>query len=221
MYNMTYRKKIYYPENQIQRNLFTSGGEWMTIENWKEYEGFYHRYATGEVFTEKDWNPLTSKKLVKLQRREESYFRYLDVKHYVKINGDKKLVIGGGGSQFFRYKAPRAVKVTPSQIEQTDGVMKRYFVYKRNEPNRIFFEVGYDQVKDFETDHQGINQYLYGLIEFPWKLSGPEFDVRKNGILVEPGVVDTNIRIVERYSKKFPILKTILTNPREHSKYDR
>lgn len=214
------RKKIYYPENQIQRNLFTKGGEWMTIDDWKEYQGFYHKYSTGEVFTEKDWNPLTCKKLVKFQKREEDYFRYLDLKHYVVLGGQKEIVIGGG-NQFYRYVAPRAVKRVPTPIEKDEGVMNRFFVYKRNEPKRVFFEVDESQTQNYDSDHSGINQYLYGLVEVPWKLEGPERDVYKNGILTVPGVVDTNMRIVDRFSEKFPILKKLLNNPREHTKYDR
>ncbi len=80
---MAYRKKLYYPENQIQRNLFTKGQEWMTLDDWKEYQGFYHKYATGEVFTEKDWDPIRSKVLVKYKKKEDAYFKYLDLKHYV------------------------------------------------------------------------------------------------------------------------------------------
>lgn len=218
---MTFRKKLYYPENQIQRNLFTEGKEWMTLDDWKEYSGFYHRYATGEIFTEKDWDPIRSRKLVKLKKREDSYFRYLDLMHYVVIGGEKKQIIGGGGNQFSRYSAPRAVKVRPSQIEQEDGVMKRYFIYKRNEPSRVFFEVDKSQTANYDRDHSGINQYLYGLLEIPWKLSGPQFDVRRNGTLIQSGVYNTNQRIIERHSKKFPILKQILTNLVEHSKYDK
>ena len=216
---MARRKKIYYPENQITRNLFTRGGEWMTLEDWKEYVGFYHQYTTGEVFTEKDWNPNKCKKLVPYKKREDSYFKYLDLKRYVIVNNEKKRIIGA--TDFAKYQAPRAVKRPPDEIEQTDGIMNRYFVYKRNEKNRLFFEIGKDQARNFNVENEGINQYLYGLVEIPWKIDGPEFDVRKDGLLVTPGIVETNQRIVDRFSKKFPILKTILTNPREHSKYDR
>ena len=99
--------------------------------------------------------------------------------------------------------------------------MNRFFIYKRNEPNRVFFEIDEGQTDDYERDHAGINQYLYGLVEVPWKIEGPERDVYTNGILTIPGVVDTNIRIVGRFSEKFPILKKLLNNPREHTKYDR
>jgi hypothetical protein len=218
---MAFRKKIYYPENQIERNLFTKGKEWMTLDDWKEYNGFYHQYATGEVFTEKDWDPIRSKALVRYRDKQESYFKYLDLKHYTVVGGEKKLIIGGGGNQFYRYVAPRAVKRLPTEVEKQDGVMTRYFVYKRNEPNRVFFEVDKDQTDDYERDHTGINQYLYGLVEVPWKIDGPEKDVYKNGLVITPGVIDTNLRIVDRFSEKFPILRKLLNNPREFTKYDK
>lgn len=216
---MARRKKIYYPENQISRNLFTNGSEWMTLDDWKEYVGFYHTYTTGEIFTEKDWNPSKSKKLVRYKKREDSYFKYLDLTQYTIINNQKEKL--RGPVDFSRYTAPRAVKRTPDQIEQSNGLMTRYFIYKRNEKDKVFFEISKSQVADYKRPDQGINEYLYGLVEIPWKIDGPEFDIRKNDLLTIPGVVETNQRIVDRFSKKFPILKTILTNPREHSKYDR
>jgi len=216
---MANRKKLYYPENQIIRNQFTQGGEWMTIDDWNEYIGFYHSYTNGETFTEKEWNPIKSRKLVPYKKREESYFKYLELTQYTVVNNQKEKLLGP--VDFSKYQAPRAVKRTPDQIEQKNGIMTRYFVYKRNEQNRVFFEIAKSQSENFDLDNEGINQYLYGLVEIPWKIDGPEFDVRKDGLLVTPGIVETNQRIVDRFSKKFPILKTILTNPREHSKYDR
>ena len=73
---MESRRKLYYPDNQIEKNLYTKGKEWMTLEDWKEYIGPYHRYVTGEVFTEGDWNQFASKKLVRYRNRSESYFKY-------------------------------------------------------------------------------------------------------------------------------------------------
>jgi hypothetical protein len=54
----------------------------------------------------------------------------------------------------------------------------------------------------------------------PWKIQGPEFDVFDGSILKIPGVIDTNRRIVDRFSKNFPILRKVLTNFREFSIYN-
>jgi hypothetical protein len=57
------RLKLYYPENQIVRNLYTNGNQYM-LETGVVYVGFYHRYSTGEVYTESGWNEFQSKKLI-------------------------------------------------------------------------------------------------------------------------------------------------------------
>jgi hypothetical protein len=57
------RMKIYYPDMQIDKNLYTKGGEWMTADDKVEYKGYYHKYTTGEVYTRKDWDPVYSRKL--------------------------------------------------------------------------------------------------------------------------------------------------------------
>jgi hypothetical protein len=57
------RKKIYYPEGEIQRGLYTEGKEWM-LEDGTEYIGDYHRYITNEVFTLSSYILGLSKKLI-------------------------------------------------------------------------------------------------------------------------------------------------------------
>jgi hypothetical protein len=98
--------------------------------------------------------------------------------------------------------------------------MKRFFAYKRNEQNKIFFEIDAAQAKSYADTNSGTNHMLYGLLEIKWKLTGPEFDEYYNGILVKPGVVDTNSRIIEENSKKFRIFASIVNNPREYTIYD-
>jgi hypothetical protein len=216
---MAKRKKIYYPDSQIQKNLFTEGKQWMYLKDWKEYIGYYHTYTNGEVFTEREWDPNRSEVLVPFRERKESYFTYLNIKQYALFQGEKQEIYGT--QKFYSYIAPRAVKRLPTDIETENGYMERIFVYKRNERNRVMMEVDPKQIENFGKDNTGINQYLYGYIKIPWRLDGPERDVYEGTTLKTPGVIDTNQRIIERYSKNFPILRSILTNPREHTKYDR
>ena len=61
---------------------------------------------------------------------------------------------------------------------------------------------------------------LDGLVQIPWKVDGPEYDIYEDGILKIPGVIDTNLRIVDRYSQKFRILRSIITSPRELTVYE-
>jgi hypothetical protein len=217
---MNYRNKLYYPDSQIQKNLYTQGKEWMTLEDWKEYRGLYHRYITGETFTGPEWNAKTSKKLVTYRNRDESFFEYIDTKNYINSNGQKKEIMSSGVYNTNRYKAPRAIKRKTTDAELLKGVMDRYFVYKRNEPNRVFLEISDNQKSLYKVTNAGINQSLYGLLEFKWKLDGPQYDVFENGLLVTPGVFDTNKRIVLRHSQKFPKLAEVVTNFFEYTVYD-
>ncbi len=61
------RKKIYYPDEQIQKNLFTEGREYMFLDDWLEFTGYYHKYSTGEVYTEKEWDAQKSKRLIRFK----------------------------------------------------------------------------------------------------------------------------------------------------------
>jgi hypothetical protein len=214
------RKKIYYQESEIRRNLFTYGKEWMTMIDWKEYIGPYHAYETGEVYTESDWNGTKSKRLMPYKDRSPSYFKYIDLVQYKKVSPKQKK-IASTRLHMSGYIAPVPVLRKPTEDELRMGKMTRYFVYKRNEIDRFCVEVDDVQMSSFNLDFTGINQYLYAMIEVPWRLTGPEFDeFDENGYLTRYGVVDTNNRIILKMSKKIRILKQVLRNPRELTIYD-
>lgn len=216
---MATRSRIYYSENQIQRELFTNGGEYMTLDDWKEYVGFYHRYSSGEIFTQIDWDPLRSKRLVRLKNIEDATKKYYDLKHFSIVGGNKRK-IQGAKSQYYLYDSPRAVRRKLTDKEIKDGSIIRYFVSKRNEKDRVFFEIDEGQTKFYNAESSGINQYLYELVSIPWKVDGPEYDIFQDGILKIPGVVSSNRRIISRFSEKFRILRKIITSPREMTVYE-
>ena len=59
------------------------------------------------------------------------------------------------------------------------------------------------------------------MIDVPWKINGPEYDqLDSNGYLVNPGVVDTNNRIILRITKKVSIFGSIVKDPRQFTIYD-
>lgn len=217
---MALRKKIYYPENQIQKGLFTNGKEWMILDDWSEYIGYYHYYSsTREVFTEKEWHPKKSKPLTPYIEKEPSYFKYIDLANYGRdYLGQKYKKFGP--VVYNVYTAPRATVRKLTSVEEEEGVMIRHFIFKRNELTKKPIEIDNLQAQSYNKSREGINQALYRMVDVPWKIDGPEFDVIEDGILKIPGIYNTNKRIVERYSKNFPILKSILTNFVEFSRYN-
>lgn len=217
---MAFRKRIYYPETQIRKNLFTKGKEWSYLDNWEEYVGYYHIYdSTGEVFSGNEWHPTNSKVLVPYKEKTPSYFKYVNLVNYTTIQGQKTEMYGP--IKLDRYSAPKAILREPDLVERESSLMTRYFLFKRNEKeSKKPIEIDKKQANTYPILNFGINQYLYELVEVPWKTKGPEFDVISDGIIKVPGVINTNKRIVEVFSRKFPILKSVLTNMRQFSVYD-
>jgi len=213
------RIKIYYPESQIVKNLFTKGGEFMKLKNFEEYVGFYHRYTTGEVFTEPQWDILKSARLITFRPLIQNSKTYYGIKHFHGI-GSSRRKNRSNIDEYYKYRAPRAVrrKLTDKEIKM--GSLTRHFVVKRNERDRVFFEISPEQVNGYPLLSEGINQYLYELVQIPWKVDGPEYDIYEDGILKIPGVIDSNLRIIDRYSQKFRILRSIITSPRELTVYE-
>lgn len=217
---MKLRKKIYYLPQEIQENIYTPGFQWMVLDTSENYKGFYHTYSsTGEVFTESKWHPLKSKVLVPYKDKPKSYFAYDNVKNYVTIDGRKTQITAP--TRFDRFSAPIATVRKLTDKEKKNGVMERYFVIKRNERStKLPIEISPEQASTYSQSVTGINQFLYELVVIPWKVIGPEFDIFDNGILKVSGIYNTNKRIVEKYSKKIPILNKVLTNFREFSIYN-
>ena len=185
------RLKLYYPENQIIRNLYTSGKQFM-LETGIEYVGFYHKYSTGEVYTESGWNEFQSKKLIPYRDsytiENNSVYRNL-----TKTPVDK-------------FVAPVYYFPILKESDYVNGFVTRYFVRRNNVSTDAFaiIEINESQYSKITTIGNGVNGNLYTGIEIPWKLTGPRKDVITDGIKTESGVEDTNERIVTVNNVKMP-----------------
>lgn len=92
-----------------------------------------------------------------------------------------------GITSLTRYK-PR-----PTSQDYARGYITRYFAKKINEDVII------------EIDHNGannVNQLLYKVVNFPWRISGPRVTTVKNGIADKQGVSDQNRFEIDRIYKE-------------------
>ena len=204
------RKRIYYTKAQIEEGLVTNGGEWM-FTNGTEYIGQYHKYITGEVFSEATFIDGKSKILIP----------YIDIE---KIN--QQTDFGIDLAKNFEYDSiknvdvPKSVTPNPSlqlvsNKDITNGYMTRYFAYKAND-GRIL-ELSKDEYDKIGTDN-GLDEILWKRFTIRWKVIGPERDVLdKNGNIVESGIIDTNRRTVTSQSTQYPTLMNYIVNFREYA----
>jgi len=144
------RKKAFYTINEIQNNLFTTGSQWMT-EDGTEYKGLYHQYATGEIFTQPEWNPNYSVKLIP----------YEDVPAEVKTFKRLKSI----NVQYESFRSYN-VKLTTFDIQQEQ--INRYFIKKINE--QPITEI------DSQTYQKWVNKTIdpnmYSAVEVTWIIAG-------------------------------------------------
>jgi hypothetical protein len=195
------RLKIYYPDWQITKNLYTNGGEY-TTEDGIEYVGYYHKYTTGEVYSESNWSPLNSIKLKTLSaNRPVVNTVYENIK---SISIDE-------------LKAPLAYSPILSIDDYYNGDFNRYFVVRRNNLNQIV-EVNKTEF-DKLSNSRGVDGNLYTGLIINWKLTGPRNDVYENSTLVEKGVIDQNIRSIQATRKYASSMFTYLTDMLEYSIY--
>jgi hypothetical protein len=193
------RPALYVPENQIIKNLSTTGKEWMFPDG-TEYIGKYHRYTNGAVFTEARYTTV-SRELIPYQEQSSQNYDYIELK---------------GTTNF---QSPKYISPLPTGKQYKTGRYTRYFISARNTVSTAaIFEIDEAQYKLWKSNK--IDRSLYIAIELPWKLTGPRFD----DIFVQPkkaGVEDTNRRIVFQKNPELPGIADLLTDYIEYTIYDR
>tara|TARA_R110001592_G_scaffold98963_1_gene282124 strand:- start:8557 stop:9174 length:618 start_codon:yes stop_codon:yes gene_type:complete len=187
------RIKSYYSANEIVNNLYTTGQELMTTDN-VEYVGLYHKYTTGEIYSQPTWNKNKSVKLIKYKEQPESVIEYNKISD-IEID----------------YKSFNTYNVAITKENINNGYVDR-FIIKRSNDN-IFYEVNSDTY-DMYT-REDIDPVLYLAVKFKWYITGNINDVIQGNILI-PGVKSNNYKELQTAEKTVPNITSYLTNLLQH-----
>lgn len=193
------RNRIYYTKAQITNGLITKGGEWMFIDN-VEYIGQYHKYTTGEVFSEISFVDGKSRKLIP----------YVDVTALGLKN-----IVGMDLSKNFLYDNVKTLDIVKSKSPNSDsdpisdddlknGFKERYFGYRFDGDCIELNKEKYNQI----GTEDGLSDVTYTKVKLKWKIAGPIYDIKDGrGNILEAGIFDTNKRTAALISEKYPNLK--------------
>lgn len=188
------RRKIYYPEGQIVKGLYTKGKQYM-FEDGVEYIGPYHTYpTTGEIFTDSAYIKNVSKKLIPYLDLKEAEVRQ-------KWEYDK---LASSLPKPFHF--PMYGKPTPNETDYSVGFFYRFFVKKYH--SDLITEVNSIQYGKAQVEH-------YAKIKIPWKLTGPKNDTNN-----KVGVLDTNRRIVYGVDTKIQGMISYVSNYTEYARIE-
>lgn len=183
------RQRAYYSLDEIVTGLYTFGGELM-YETGVEYVGPYHRYITGEIYTQPDWDDALSVKLLPYEDVTTEQYQYK------KLNSIKTTY------QTFISKKPNLTKQ-----DYDDGIIYRYFIKKVNES--LIYEV--EQNDYINWTAKKIDPNLYVAVELPWIIAGNLNDAYEGPVLI-PGVVTQNQQIITEAEKTISGISKVLNN---------
>ena len=181
------RIKSYYSANEIVNNLYTSGQELMTTDN-VEYIGLYHKYTTGEVYSQPTWDKNKSVKLIKYKDQPESVIEYNKISD-IEID----------------YKSFNTYNVAITKENINTGYVDRFIIKRAND--NVFYEVNSDTY-DMYT-REDIDPVLYLAVKFKWYITGNINDVRQGNILI-PGVPSNNYKELQTAEKTVPNITSYL-----------
>lgn len=187
------RRRLYYTDTQITKNLYTTGSEWQTTDG-KEYIGPYHTYITDEVYTESEWNETKSKQLVKFKPANQTILRYQELK---SINTK------------FETVTPAFVQITNQ--DRTNGFVTRYIAKKYNETKIIET----DKMQFDKWLENKIDQNIWQIIPVYWKITGSLTSQTKNGVTIT-GVRESNTKTVIELETRMPGISSFLKNPTQY-----
>jgi len=191
------RIKTYYAEEEIVKNLYTTGSQWM-YTNFVEYQGPYHIYTTGEVYTQSEYITSKSLKLIPFQKLEKTSAGnsiYKSLKKNIKT----------------KYQIPNASSIVIMKKDVINGYITRYFYKKVNETTVT--ETNKTQYDLFQTGRYDKNIYKTAVVK--WIITGETQDIVKNGV-VQKGVIEKNNIFKQAAIRKMPELETVLTDPLQY-----
>ena len=183
------RIKSYYSANEIVNNLYTTGQELMTTDN-VEYVGLYHKYTTGEIYSQPTWDKNKSVKLIKYKEQPESVIEYNKISD-IEID----------------YKSFNTYNVAITKENINKGYVDRFIIKRAND--NVFYEVNSDTY-DMYTN-EDIDPVLYLAVKFKWYITGNINDVRQGNISI-PGVPSNNYKELQTAEKTVPGITSYLTD---------
>ena len=110
-----------------------------------------------------------------------------------------------GETNLSNFSEPQAVTFAPTSTHYNRGVIERYFVVGNLTNQTVEIdEVQYNHVKN---PTMGINSNLWVPKRLKWKIKGPAYDLKVNGMILKKGIYDVNLSRVEKASLTTPAFR--------------
>jgi hypothetical protein len=198
---------MYIPLNKIDPKIYyTNGGEYYYASNLTNYVGYYRKDTNGRSYAGKELT-VNSPKLIPSFTISDSPSPNINLGSglsttYFSISKNTK-------QQLLESFNPIPDSLPPTQQEYEQTFYVRYFLEYLLSSKPIIVEV--NKGTYFTYVNSNLNKY-FNNVELLWKISGPLYDVRENDILMQGGVIDSNLRSTQQAQKTMPGIRDYLTD---------
>jgi len=189
---------MYIPKGKLDPNIYyTNGGEYVLSTTRTEYKGYYHKDLMGGIWTDKE-HSVDSIKLIpptlnvtpipsNINICNSQSSTYYQISKVSNKPTPKQVAV------------PVSDALPPTQEEYQQTYFTRYILQYKLATKPVYIEVNkntyYSILNATESNY-------YNMVEVLWKIYGPLYDKKENGILIQGGVIDSNLRSIQEASKK-------------------
>ena len=198
---------MYIPLNKIDpRVYYTNGGEYYYASNLTNYVGYYRKDTNGRAYAGKELTvnspQLTPSIIVRSSPPPNINLGSGLSTTYLSISRKTK-------QSLIESSNPIPDSLPPTQQEYDQTFYTRYFLEYLLSSKSIIVEV--NKGTYFNYVNSNLRKY-FNNVELLWKISGPLYDVKENGILMQGGVIDSNLRSINEARKLIPGIENYLTD---------
>jgi hypothetical protein len=196
---------MYIPPNKIDpRVYYTNGGEYYYASNLTNYVGYYRKDVNGRAYAGKELTvnspQLTPSIIVRSSPPPNINLGSSLSTTYLSISRNTK-------QSLIESSNPIPDSLPPTQQEYDQTFYTRYFLEYLLSSKSIIVEV--NKGTYFNYVNSNLRKY-FNNVELLWKISGPLYDVKENGILMKGGVIDSNLRSIDQAQKTMPGIRDYL-----------
>jgi len=205
---------MYIPKGKLDPNIYyTKGGEYALSTTKTEYRGYYHKDLMGGVWTDKE-HSVNSIKLISnvsappIPNNINTYNPISSTYYQVSLDSNKP--------------TPKQVEIPPNdsqpptQQEYQQTYFTRYILQYKLSSKPIYTEVNKNT---YYTILNSSESKYFNMVEVLWKIYGPLYDKKENGVLIQGGIIDSNLRSIQEANKTMPGIGDYLNDLTLYAKF--
>lgn len=196
---------MYLPPSVILPEVFyTGGGEYYYATNYIDYVGYYHKDKYGNAYSGKTHTEESQKLNPAFGGKQTPPDLGSTVNASIYSNLDNNI------NQHTGLSLPTNDSLPPTAGDYEKTYYTRYILEYKLSSQPYFIETSKSTYFSYVN---GFDSKYFNNVEVLWKITGPLYDQKENGILMVGGVFDSNLKSINQARKTINGIEKYLTDP--------